>query len=965
MRKKIILIIVGLISTLISLHAQVGSNWNFVGPYSNNNASGSEFETGQMTKIISDPNPLAPGHLFASSAYAGLWESTNNGVSWANINLSATDLDQSIAIAIKNTNEVLVGNYHFSATDRLSYSTRVSSYNFVSQTWSNYPLLPVGPLPSKCIIKCVAVHPANQSIIYAGTSMGLFRYDGTSWTLIVPFCFVESIVFPDNATCFISGSTIAGTFPNYIDPTGQTLVYVSTDPGNSNFATFSPNISLSVSDPISHTEICAGANSNEIYALTVGYNAGAETRYLHRITKVGAVFTAPLLISWNSTGSSLHRMCITYDSYNNWLWTGGQRLSCCDLNPVTPVLYQNVQQGFHMLGGAVHDDFHGLATNAGNELLVACDGGLAKGSLISLANPPSIYFNRINNGMNVSLINGFSGSAQDPKLYAIGCQDIVNTDIYDEAILKNRYTHPTWENDGAFIYKYDDNIMILDKSSYDNLYYNSVDKGVTLGTLSGFYLPNSIPPFSSSSTSDPDAIFEFGGQRTIQDPFRPGRIFEIGKKGWPGFYQYDFNSKKFARKTTMNTGYFPSVINWQTRVVDLSFSPQTKNSLHLITSNRNNGGTDNTASYVMKYIGHKSTGIIGDIDNCWLGNLEHWTGAPWDWANGSQPQWQEITPNYTTFSSVGGGAVNIVTADLGKVTFKKIETSPLNQDVVYVACNIDESGPNKNRVKCLKYDGTTWVNYSSGVPDDVFVTTMTMDHWSNDGLYLATDKGVFYRDASMSNWVPFYNGLPGIHNTQMEINYKENTVRLGTYGRGIWKSPLQCPSLTNLPLSGAVANGIYEANYITCNGAPTMVNSPTALRGTNSVILNPGFISQGSLTSGNYFFAYIHGCNGGSTSPYLFKTNSSGVQNAENIKQKEIFESVKVYPNPSSGIFIIAMDDESDAQVDVYDVQGKIVRSLKHSGFKSEVNLNNLPKGMYFVNIKSEKYKITKKIAIE
>jgi hypothetical protein len=954
MIKKIIFLVIAAMLAIISTRAQ--SLWSFVGPYSNNNLSGAEFESGQMTQIISDPS--APGYLFATSEYAGLWKSTNSGGTWTNIDISSTGLDQARAIAFKNSSEILVGNFIHTG-DLMSYSTRVSAYNFLTQTWSHYPLLPAPPSASAVQIKCVAVHPTNQSIIYAGTSAGLYRFDGTNWTLIVPYCYVEGIVFPDNVTCFISGSNLPSTAVDYYDTPGTTMVMVSTDSGNSIFNSFTPNIS--VSDPISHSNICKGPTSSDIFVLTVGVNlsSGAENRYLNKISKTGSVYTVSFLQTWSGTITFMGgtpRIPIIYDSYNNWLWSGGVYVSCLDMNPSGSFYSQiNATSTGHTLGGYIHNDIHGFTIDSNNDLFVANDGGIVKTTLSSLfpVLPTSVYFNRMNDNLNVTLINGFSGSEQDPNLYAIGGQDEVNTNIYDASIFKNRYTHTTWENDGAFIDKYDDNLMILDQSSYGSAYYSSTDKGATLGSLGSFYLPYSSAPFTADMTSaDPDTYFEFGSQRTISDPFRPGRIFEIGKKGWPGFYQYDNNAQNFARKATMNTGYFSSTINWQTMVIDLSFSPLTKNSLHLITSNRNNGGTDNTASYVMKYIGP-------DIDDCWYGHNEAWWGVPW--SSGWPVQWQEITPNYANFSSVGAAA-NISTSDLGKVCFKKIETSPWNKDQVYVACNIDIVMPNL-AIKCLKYDGTLWRDYSTGIPQDETVTSMVMDHWSNDGLYLTTAKGVYYRDANMGSWIPYATNLPKGFISQMEINYNENTVRVGKYGRGIWKSPLQCPSTNNLNITSSLAQGYYEANYITCSGVAVMSGGATALRAINSVVLNPGFKAVGSSTPLNPFIAYIHGCNGGSTSPYLYRNESPMSTFEKKIEDEK--DLLKIYPNPSKGAFTIEKSYLGSSDVEIYDEQGKRIKSIILAGHKTEVNITGVPKGIYFVNIKLEKEVISKKIIIE
>jgi hypothetical protein len=383
-------------------------------------------------------------------------------------------------------------------------------------------------------------------------------------------------------------------------------------------------------------------------------------------------------------------------------------------------------------------------------------------------------------------------------------------------------------------------------------------------------------------------------------------------------------------------------LTWEQMVIDLSFSPQTVNSLHVITSNRDLpfiAIPEMSPSRAYKYIGP-------DINECWEGHFR-------DTDPSGNPQWQDITPNYSTFSSIGGTAVNITNAiDKGKVAFIAVETSPWNKDLIYVACNIDYSLTSANRgVKVMTYNGAIWRDYSLGIPPEELVVSMVMDHNSNDGLYLATDKAVYYRDkTSTTGWVLYNNNLPIIHTRQMEINYQENTVRVGTYGRGIFKSPLMCPLLPNLPLS-IEPPAFYEAGNITASGLASMAAIPTVFRGTNSVVFNPGFSATASSTPNAYLLAFIHGCTlGSSTTPSMFRNSSP-----TDILNKKIKESQKnditLYPNPNGGIFTLVKNSEEDATIQVYDINGKIVYQSVTKEEKTELNLSHLETGIYMLQL--------------
>lgn len=940
MRKKISFII-GLISIIINLHGQ--SNWDFVGPYSNNNLTGTEFETSQMSSIVVDQNNL--NHLFASGMFGGLWESNDKGSNWVNINTNSTGVNGVVGMAFKSATELLISNYHPMRYD-LDYSNQVSIYNFSSQTWQNLPALPSpGGLPY--VIQSVAVHPADHSIYYAGTSVGLFRYvtATNAWTLVVPNCYVENIVFvpKTNGTdyfCYIAGSNANGTNAK---ENGTAMLQESSNLGNTAFTDLSSNIILPTGYPISHSKICIGPTSGGIvslFLLTEYYN---QNRSIHKVLtsqSTGFQNCTSLIVTGESTCNRI-RMGLAYDRINNLLWTGGVYLGCYDLTNNN--FNYNIAQGFHTSGGLIHNDFHEITIQGGN-MYVAHDGGLAQATLTSLAsNPFNISFNRLNNGIHVSLINGFSGSEQNPNLYAIGGQDIVNTDIYDASIQRNKYTHQTWENDGAFIDKFDDNFMLLDASSYNPNYYESFDQGASLNGSYGFYYPKTTSPFESDITSYPETT-EFGMQRFKQDPYRKGRIYGLGGAHWANITQYDLASNKFAVKNTLG-GYFPNT-DWEARLADLSFSPQSPNSVYAITGGRyfpSNG--ESVSSKVFKYIGP-------NFDDCWVSHNEYTDAL-------GNPQWQLITPDFANLHTIGGGALDIPISELGKGDLTAIETSPWDKSLIYVTCTIRDN-PN---VKVMKYDGTTWTNYSLDIPLDEYAVTMVMDHRSNDGIYLSTDKAVYYRSKGMLNWVAYTSGLPIINSKQMEINYKENSVRVGTYGRGIYKSQLYCPHQSDVPLTGSIPADIYEGSVsVTASGIAAMLSSPTAFRGGHYVALNPGFKAIATSTPNRYLLAYIHGCTidiNSSTNSDMFRSSSysPALQQDGEIERGN---DIQIYPNPNNGIFTITMQNEEQASVEVFDVNGRLVYKTSIDEEKTELKLSNIEAGIYLLQITTKSSATTK-----
>lgn len=92
--------------------------------------------------------------------------------------------------------------------------------------------------------------------------------------------------------------------------------------------------------------------------------------------------------------------------------------------------------------------------------------------------------------------------------------------------------------------------------------------------------------------------------------------------------------------------------------------------------------------------------------------------------------------------------------------------------------------------------GATWTNVSGTLPN-VPVNCIEYQGGSNDVVYVGTDLGVFYRDATMSDWLSYNTGLPNVIIDELEVYTPTAKLRAATYGRGLWESDLQtAPPLT-------------------------------------------------------------------------------------------------------------------------------------------------------------------------
>jgi Secretion system C-terminal sorting domain len=85
---------------------------------------------------------------------------------------------------------------------------------------------------------------------------------------------------------------------------------------------------------------------------------------------------------------------------------------------------------------------------------------------------------------------------------------------------------------------------------------------------------------------------------------------------------------------------------------------------------------------------------------------------------------------------------------------------------------------------------------TSGMPS-ISRTCITHQNNAVNSLYLSTTLGVYYYDDIAAAWSPFETGLPNVKVTDLEINYIDNNITAGTYGRGVWRSPLPATLASN------------------------------------------------------------------------------------------------------------------------------------------------------------------------
>jgi photosystem II stability/assembly factor-like uncharacterized protein len=179
----------------------------------------------------------------------------------------------------------------------------------------------------------------------------------------------------------------------------------------------------------------------------------------------------------------------------------------------------------------------------------------------------------------------------------------------------------------------------------------------------------------------------------------------------------------------------------------------------------------------------------------------------------SNPGTLYVTNGNTLFKTINdGGSWSTVTPSTlngNRITY--IAVHPANANIVWITI-----GGYSHGVKVLKSTdgGSSWANISGTLPN-VPMSCIIYENGSNDALYIGGDVGVYYRDASMSDWAYFNKGLPNSEIITLDIQYATKKLRAGSWGRGVWQTDLYQPTgiLCGTPSGPA-------ASVVTTNSSP-------------------------------------------------------------------------------------------------------------------------------------------------
>lgn len=238
--------------------------------------------------------------------------------------------------------------------------------------------------------------------------------------------------------------------------------------------------------------------------------------------------------------------------------------------------------------------------------------------------------------------------------------------------------------------------------------------------------------------------------------------------------------------------------------------------------------------------------------------------------------------------------------------------------------------------------GKNWTNMSESLPN-LPVNCIVYQNDANDALYVGTDVGVFYRNAGMSQWRRYNQGLPNVVVTEMEIQYMAGKIRAATFGRGLWEADLYVEPgnfLVNgvsLPKNGGdiSGGGIYKpGDKVTMKATP------------KEKWIFEGWFEKGSKISDSTEFSFNVNTNRNLVGQFK---NPTGIED-------KLKGQIHLYPNPTKGLVEIRLDKGlgKDLQkITATNMLGKTVyeSSVKHDEDQFSIDLSANSQGNYVITL--------------
>jgi hypothetical protein len=193
-------------------------------------------------------------------------------------------------------------------------------------------------------------------------------------------------------------------------------------------------------------------------------------------------------------------------------------------------------------------------------------------------------------------------------------------------------------------------------------------------------------------------------------------------------------------------------------------------------------------------------------------------------------------------------------------------------------------------------------------------------------------------------------------NNAMGANIVVNPTASGTYSvvgtdmNGCTASASQFITVNALPsvnVSSSIPGVACHNEMVSLSATGALQYTWTSSTAANVYVGNPVNLIPGSTTIYTVMGVNGNGCVGKTTI-------TQNVVECVGISETSLLKGLNVYPNPTGGVFVIALPSDLSKNIEVSDVHGRLIFSKTTTDRQVEVNLRDFAAGVYYVSVNSD-----------
>jgi len=612
-------------------------------------------------------------------------------------------------------------------------------------------------------VRAISVHPTNPDIAYAGSGSELFKTTngGTSW----------SVVFDSNIPLF---GYIENPAEIFINPNNPNIVLVAGKAGVHRSADGGTSWSQVVVSETYDLKAQPG-NPNTLYAVRRDYST--NTHQFLKSTNGGINWT-PQTTGWY-TSTDANRSVV------------GAKLAVSDADPnrVYAFLIGNSKAGDNGFISVYRSDnagfswtnprgFNGAPYTAANPNLLNSDTsatGFNQGFYNCAAMASNSNADQVLVG-GIGMWRSNDGGQTFTCIYNYGCgtYNPMHVDMQEFKAFGNEY----WATTDGGIFKSND--LFASQPAFKMNGVHGTDfwgfgSGWNRDLLVGGTFHNGVDVYSEGF---PAGVFlDLGGGEPASGYVNPGteQIYStnIGSRFIPTTIS--------GAVVNASLGLAPNESPWYAQSSEMEFHPSCYNYVYTGNANQLFKSKDAGENFEAIYSAPSNSEVLGiEISR-----------------SNTDTMYVVVRPNsgnaYLVKTTDDWATTSTISLPSGNGTLALISLDPENDQTIWLAY---PRGSNGNKVYKSINSGATWTNETSSELNGQNIQVLTTIGGTNGGVYVATGMSVYYKNNAMTSWTLDNANLPTtIGANDLRPFYRDGKIRLASYGKGVWESPLfEAPS---------------------------------------------------------------------------------------------------------------------------------------------------------------------------